>query len=72
MKLKTLTFVSPEPIKLGVEDSGATMVIVSGEPEVAHADQSMVIHITSDDETLMHSMMRELEGKRVRVVLEVF
>jgi len=70
---KTIIFESELPITLTSEDSGCALMVEDGQPvEVdGHPDFGMWIKITSWDESKAHTDIRELEGKRVRVTLEV-
>lgn len=76
-----MIFESQEPITLTSEDSGCAMLIDDGEPEeVGGAEERGIsIRIVSWDENgwkyplpeECHSDIRKLEGKRIRITLEV-
>lgn len=69
-----MIFESPELITFVSEDSGRALIVDCGEPEKvdeADKDSGMWVRIGSWDDLRIHSDIRSLEGKRVRVTLEV-
>lgn len=75
-----MIFESKEPITLTTEDSGCAMLIDNGEPEfVGESENTIAVEIRSWDENgweyplqeTTHADIRKLEGKRIRVTIEV-
>lgn len=74
-----VVFESSEPIKLVTEDSGCAMLVDGGDPEIQDEDSpnTMWVQIGSWDDNghaypdSSHIDIRRLEGKKVRITLEV-
>jgi len=68
-----LIFESQEPITLSYEDGGAAIIVSDGSPElIGKIGSGMFVRIQSWDENETgHREIKILEGKRVRITLEV-
>lgn len=68
-KTKRIVFESQEPITFTSEDGGMALIVDNGEPE--NDSTEMFVRIQSWDESRAHPDLRKLNGKRIRVTLEV-
>ena len=73
--MKEWIYESPEPIAWGTEDSGMGLVMTAGEPEEVNPehgpDIGFNLTINSWDASKAHVEARSLEGKRLRVTVQV-
>lgn len=66
-----IVFESQEPIGFNSADGGMCLEIDAGEPEEIGGDYGINIQIASWNQLEKHDTIRQLEGKRIRVTLEV-
>jgi hypothetical protein len=71
MSNKIISFIENEPLSFKTEDSGAAMIADTNGVNYDNEDSGLFVRIQSWDESLKHPLTKSLEGKKVKITIEV-